>query len=293
MVTIETPSFTGPNAEQVRYWSGTAGENWVQYEDALDQVIAPIGERALARANAAPREKVVDIGCGCGATSVELAARVGPRGIVLGVDVSRPMLERARARAQARALTNTNFVLADAQTNDFGEGQFDLGFSRFGVMFFADPMAAFANLRRALRAGGRVVVVCWQAIERNPWMLVPALAISRHVPISPPDPNAPGPFSLANPERVQRVLSGANLSEIVVEGVELSLALGGGDPDRAVEFALEIGPGAAALRAAGAGPELRSRAARTVREELAPFAKDGTLEMQAAFWLVSARRREG
>jgi len=290
MVSIETPGFSGPNAEQIRYWNGAAGESWVHYEDALDRVIAPIGERVLARADAAPRERVVDIGCGCGATSVELARRVGPSGRVLGVDVSQPMLGRALARAKAHALTNTNFVLADAQTEQFGEGQYDLAFSRFGVMFFSDPTAAFANLRRALRVGGRIVFVCWQPIERNPWMLVPAVAISRHVPVSPPDPTTPGPFSLANPERLHSILSGANLSEIVVEAQELSLAPGGGDLDRAVEFALQIGPGAAALRAAGAGPELRARAARAVREQLAPFAKEATIEMQAAFWLVCARR---
>jgi len=286
---IEIQSFTGPNAEQIQYWNEAAGETWAAREDTLDQMIAPIGERVLALAAAAPGEKVVDVGCGCGATTLELARQVGQTGAVLGIDVSRPMLGRAVARAKARGFTHTNFVLADAQTADLGREDFDLLFSRFGVMFFAEPAAAFANLRRALRGDGRLAFVCWQPLQRNPWMLVPTLAIARHAPISPPDPNLPGPFAFADPERVRSILSLANFREVAIDGVELLLAPGGGDPDRAVELALEIGPGAAALRAAGAGPELRARAADSVRGAFGPFIQDGALHMPASIWLVHAR----
>lgn len=290
MAQIEMPSFTGPNAQQIQYWNEAAGETWAAREDILDQMIAPIGERVLALAAAAPGEKVVDVGCGCGATTLELARQVGLKGAVLGVDVSRPMLGRALARAKARGLTHTNFVLADAQTADLGREDFDLLFSRFGVMFFADPTAAFANLRRAVRAGGRLAFVCWQPLQRNPWMLVPTIAIARHAAMSPPDPNLPGPFAFADPERVRSILSRANFTEVAIDAVELSLAPGGGDPNRAAEFALEIGPGAAALRAAGAGPELRARAADSVREAFGPFIQNGVLRMPASIWLVHARR---
>jgi len=287
---IETPPFGGPNAEQIQYWNEAAGEMWAAREDTLDQMMALIGERVLALAAATPGEKVVDVGCGCGATTLELARQVGPKGAVLGIDVSRPMLGRALARAKARGLTHTNFVLADAQTAGLGREDFDLLFSRFGVMFFADPTAAFTNLRRALRSGGRLAFVCWQPIQRNPWMLVPTIEIARHVPVSPPDPNLPGPFAFADPERVRSILSRANFSEVAIQGVELSLAPGGGDPSRAAEFALEIGPGAAALRAAGAGPELRRQAADAIREAFGPFVQDGALRMPASIWLVHARR---
>jgi SAM-dependent methyltransferase len=273
----------------IRYWNEAAGETWAAREDGLDQVIAPIGERVLALAAASPGEKVVDIGCGCGATTLELARQVGPEGAVLGVDVSCPMLGRALARAKARGLTQTDFVLADAQIAQLGREEFDLLFSRFGVMFFAEPTIAFANLRRMLRAGGRLAFVCWQSIQRNPWMLVPSLAIARHVQLSPPEPGQPGPFAFADPERLRGILSSAGFAEIRIEGAELSLAPGGGDPDRAVEFALEIGPGAAALRAAGVGPEIRARAADSIREAIAPFLQQGTLQMPAAVWLVHAR----
>lgn len=291
MAQLETPSFAGPNAEQIRYWNEAAGESWATREDALDQVIAPIGERVLALARARPGDSVVDVGCGCGATTVELARQVGPTGAVLGVDVSRPMLQRAVARAKASALTHTRFVLADAQTAALERECFDLLFSRFGVMFFADPIAAFLNLRRALRSGGRVAFACWQPLQRNPWMQVPALAIARHVPMSPPDANAPGPFAFADPGRVSAILSSAHFAEVVVDGVEMSLAPGGGDPQRAAEFALEIGPGAAALRAFGAGAELRARVVQEVRKALTPFTQNGKLKMPAAIWLVRARSR--
>jgi SAM-dependent methyltransferase len=289
MSVVETPSSAGTNAEQIQYWNGAAGETWAAREEALDGAIAPISERALDFAGVVPGESVVDIGCGCGATTVELARRVGPSGRVLGIDISRPMLERARVRTKVCALTNTSFVLEDAQTAELKRGHFDLLFSRFGVMFFSDPTAAFANLRVALRSGGRVAFVCWQPIQRNPWMLVPALAIAQHVPLSPPDPNAPGPFAFSDPGRVSAILSGAAFDEVVVEGVEMSLALGGGDPERGVDFALEIGPGAGALRAFGAGAELRARAAEDVRKALRPYIDNGRLAMPAAVWLVRAR----
>ncbi|TFG97014.1 MAG: class I SAM-dependent methyltransferase, partial [Myxococcales bacterium] len=142
--------------------------------DLLDAQIAPLGVAAMEQARPAPGESVLDIGCGCGQTSVQLKERVGPKGSVLGVDISTPMLERARARAAG--LPNLRFTNADAQTHSFDE-RFDLAFSRFGVMFFADPVAAFANVHRALRPGGRVAVVCWQGIDRNPWLLVPLRAV--------------------------------------------------------------------------------------------------------------------
>ncbi len=198
----------GPNLEQIRYWNELAGPKWVASEAMLDGQIAPLGSKAIERARLAAGERVLDVGCGCGQTSLQLADKVGPRGSVTGIDLSAPMLERAQARAAGLGLANVRFLNADAQTTPLGSAAFDLIFSRFGVMFFADPTAAFANLRASLAPGGRVSFVCWQELKLNPWMRVPLLAAAQHIPLpAPAAPDAPGPFSFAAPARVRGILA--------------------------------------------------------------------------------------
>ena len=276
----------GPNAEQIRYWNETLGPRWVEQGDLLDAQIAPLGVAAMERARPATGERVLDVGCGCGQTTVQLAERVGPQGSVFGVDISAPMLERARARAAAHA--NVRFANADAQTHDFHE-RFDLAFSRFGVMFFADPGAAFANVRRALRPGGRVAFVCWQGIDRNPWLLVPLRAVVGIVDLpAPPPPGAPGPFSFADPERVRGILEAGGFEAVALERLEGELAIGaGGDLERAVQFTLQMGPVSAALR--DAGVDLRLRAADAIRAALAPLASEAGVRAGYAAWIATAR----
>ena len=276
----------GPNAEQIRYWNETIGPRWVEQGDLLDAQIAPLGVAAMERARPAPGERVLDVGCGCGQTSVQLAERVGPKGSVFGVDVSTPMLERARVRAAGHP--NLRFARADAQTHAWDE-RFDLAFSRFGVMFFADPVAAFANLRRALRPGGRVGFVCWQGIDRNPWLLVPLRAVVGIVDLpAPPPPGAPGPFSFADPERVQGILESGGFEEVGLERLEGELAIGaGGDLERAVQFTLQMGPVSAALREAG--EDARQRAADAIRAALAPLATPTGVRAEYAAWIATAR----
>jgi SAM-dependent methyltransferase len=244
----------------------------------------------MDRAGVAAGEVVLDVGCGCGATALELAERVGPAGRVLGLDLSGPMLERARSRARAAGAANLRFEQADAQTADLPAGAHDLVFSRFGVMFFADPPAAFANLRRALRPGGRVSFVCWQRLADNAWMLVPLGALARHVALPPPPPpGAPGPFGFADAERVRAILAAAGFADVACDDVRQPLALGGGELDDAVEFALELGPTSAVLREAGAGPELRAKVAASMREALAPHVAGGRLSLASAAWRFHAR----
>jgi SAM-dependent methyltransferase len=280
----------GPNAEQIRTWNETLAPRWVEHEALLDAQIGSLGLAAMERARPRPGERVIDVGCGCGQTALQLADRVGPGGSVLGIDVARPMLERARARAAGRA--NVRFEHGDAQTHRFEPG-FDLVFSRFGVMFFADPVAAFANLARALRPGGRLAFVAWQALDRNPWLYVPLRALAGIVPLPPPSaPGAPGPFSFADAERVRRILVAAGFSDAVLESDAGELAIGaGGDLGRAVEFALQIGPVAAALREAGdAGAAARERAAAAIRAALAPLAGPAGVRAGYAAWIATARR---
>jgi len=191
---------TDPNAEQVRHWNEVAGPRWVLFQERLDRELAVFAEAVLERAKPAAGEAALDIGCGCGATTLELGRRVGAKGRALGVDVSRPMLERARARAAAAGAAQVAFLAADAQTAPLEPAAFDLLVSRFGVMFFTDPTAAFANLRRALRPGGRVTFVCWQKIADNPWLLVPLGAVAQELPLSRIEPEWP---ELVRPIRLE------------------------------------------------------------------------------------------
>ena len=278
------------NTEQSKYWNEVAGPRWVRFQEILDTELAALTQAALERARPAPGESVIDVGCGCGATALELARRVGTGGRVLGADLSEPMLDRARARAAAEDLPQLSFRRADAQVERFAPGAADLVFSRFGVMFFADPPAAFANLRAALRSGGRVTFVCWQPLAENPWVTVPLGAIAKVVPLPPPPPpGAPGPFAFADPERVRGILATAGFTELAFDELREPIALGGGSLDGAVEFALEIGPAASALRESGAGEEVRTQVAAAIREALAPHAAKGPLRMASAAWLVTAR----
>jgi SAM-dependent methyltransferase len=278
---------TGPNAEQIRYWNEVAGPRWVTQNDRLDRMIGSLGDAAIERARPAPGERVIDVGCGCGTTSFELARRVGDGGSVLGVDISAPMLEVGRRRAVS---ANVGFENADAQTHAFPAASVDLVFSRFGVMFFADPTAAFRNLRRALRPGGRLAFLCWQALARNPWMTVPLAALATVVTLPPPPPpDAPGPFSFADPERVRRILADAGFGEIGFEPLQERIWIGGkgSSLDESAEFALQLGPAGAAFREAPA--EQQSRVAKAVRDALGAHATPDGVPMDALAWIVRAR----
>src|SRR6185503_19156606 len=214
----------GPNAEQIRFWNESAGPRWVAVHDRIARQLWPIGLEALDRAAIAPGSRVLDVGCGCGETTIEIARRVGPSGAVTGVDVSAVMLERAREDARA---PNITYLLADAQTEALPEGAFDLLFSRFGVMFFSDPEAAFQNLRRALRRGARFTFLCWRALSENPWMTVPAAAVARLVAMPEVEPEAPGPFAFADADRVRGILTRAGFTGVSFERLDRMIQVGG------------------------------------------------------------------
>lgn len=277
------------NHEQIKYWNEQAGPRWVQRQQQLDAQIEQLGLAAMQRAQIKPGEQVLDVGCGCGQTSLQLAERVSPHGSVVGIDISQPMLARARERQGERGVRNLEFLCADAQTYQFERERFDVIFSRFGVMFFDDPSAAFANLRIALRPDGRLCFVCWQALEKNDWVRVPLLATTQHVqPPPPPAPGAPGPFALADPERVRRILQGAGFRDIQCEFYETPISIGGAtNVDEAVAFMLEIGPIAVLLREAET--LVRARVIEAIRAALIPYAGHDQVSLGGAAWIVLAR----
>jgi SAM-dependent methyltransferase len=287
MPTLEA---AGPNAEQITYWNEQAAPNWIAREARLDEQIAPLGLAAMDRAGVAAGERVLDVGCGCGQTTLQLAARVGPGGAVTGIDISTPMLARARERAAEQGVTGIRFVNADAQSTRFDPASFDLVFSRFGVMFFAEPKAAFANLRASLAPGGRVSFVCWQDLARNAWMSVPMRAAAQQVQLpAPPPPGAPGPTSFADPGRVRGILEGAGFTGIAIEPLEGTLVVGGtgASLEQAVEFTLQMGPMARALRETPS--DGIARVAVAVRESIAPHMTPKGVMLGYAAWIVSAR----
>lgn len=283
------PEAAGPNAEQIRYWNETAGPKWVALQDMIDAQIAELGALAMDRAGIDAGHGVVDVGCGCGQTSVDLGRRVGAGGSVLGVDVSAPMLARAAERAAAAGLDHVRFAAADAQTHPLPEAAVDRVFSRFGVMFFADPPVAFANLRRCLRRDGSLTFVCWQGLGENPWMLMPLLAAAEHLPLPPrPAPGAPGPFAFADPDYVRGILAAAGFADVAFEPVRRPVTVGGtGGLDEAVDFALQMGPTGTALR--DAAPEVLPRVRAAVRAALAPHTTDAGVQLDSAAWIVQAR----
>ena len=275
--------------DPIAYWRDEAGPRWVEHEERLDAMISGPGRLALEAAGSQPGERVLDVGCGCGATSLDLAERVSPGGRVLGVDVSTPMLARARERASSSAHgAAIEFREADAQTAELERGAHDVVHSRFGIMFFRDPVAAFANLRRGIRSGGRLSFVCWRGIEHNPWIRLPLEAIAAHVELpAPPPPGAPGPFSLADGVRVDGILGEAGWAEVDVAPREVHLSMGGGlGLDEAARFFLTMGPVAAA--AADASPDLVETLLATIRSVMEPHASDDGVSMTGSVWLVTA-----
>lgn len=274
------------NAEQITYWNGPGGQHWVDRQGRQDTVLAPVSDVLLARSDVRPGERIVDVGCGCGGTSFALAARTGARGYVLGIDISAPMLARARELTPANA--PVQFVLADATVHAFEPARFDLLVSRFGVMFFADPALSFANLRTALRPGARIAFACWRAPRDNPWVMVPLSAAYKHVRKLPPlGPEDPGPFSFADDARVRRILGEAGFASVALERHDLSLDMAvGSGLDVAARSSIETGPTSRALD--GQPPETIAAVAAEVRAALAPFQRGSSVPLGASIWIVTA-----
>jgi SAM-dependent methyltransferase len=256
---------------------------WAEVRQPLERQLAPLGLRALEALAPRPGEHVLDIGCGGGETALALARAVAPEGTVVGIDLSAAVLVFARRAAQD--FGRVRFVHADAQTFPFEPSSFDAAFSRFGVMFFADPNAAFINIRRSLRPGGRLAFVCWRALEENPLDLLPLTAASAHLPPQPAhDPHAPGPFAFADPDRVRGILDAAGFEQISITAHDEKV--GSGDLETMLAVCSRVGALGKILRE---NPELRAAALPAVRSALAAHDGPDGVMLNAATWIVTAR----
>ena len=268
------------NAEQIEYWNGAVGERWAKLQGTIDASLAEIHAALMAFADPRRRERVLDIGCGAGTTTYALAKAVGNEGSVTGVDVSEPMLAAARARG-----VGVNFRKADAATHLFHPTH-DLVFSRFGVMFFDDPVRAFANIRKAIKPHGRLAFVCWRDVKENLWASLPMEAARDLVPPQPPaDPLAPGPYAFASPDRLRDIFKGAGYRDLLIEPLDTVVSLGA-TLDDAAEQVLNIGPLARA--ATGLDEAVRDKIRAVVRDALAPYKTAEGITPPAACWLVRA-----
>lgn len=275
------------NADQIEYWNGPNAAKWVRNQDRMDATLGAFSDHVMQRAALAAGEQVLDIGCGCGGTTIELARRTAPGGMAMGVDISRPMLEVARVRA-ADSGVNARFVEADASAFAFPAASFDLVFSRFGVMFFADPDAAFANIGRAVKPGGRLAMACWRPLSENPWMLQPVIVAKSFVELPPrPGPEAPGPFSFADPVRVRRILTAGGFTDIALEAHDHPIRMGA-SPEEAVQMAMEVGPLGGAVADADAATRAGLHAALV--SMLAGHAGPDGIALAGAVWCITARK---
>jgi SAM-dependent methyltransferase len=269
-----------PNDDQREYWNEQGGPKWVEHQARLDSMLAPASSILVAAVAPQSGERILDIGCGTGAVSQQLAEQGAA---VTGIDLAETMI----AGAQFRAQQNLAFQTADAASFR-SDTSFAVAVSRFGVMFFDDPHAALANIHANLDSDGKLVLVCWQAPDRNPWAMIPAKAV---MPLldnpAPPDPHAPGPFAFADPDRVTDILGTAGFRDVSIEGYDIPIVLSNTGLDDATDFACQIGPGSRAMTELDESG--RKKAYASIREALSPYADaKGALTMEGAVWLVTA-----
>lgn len=273
------------NRDQAARWNEASGRIWVEMQEVLDGMLAPLVAPLLEEAFPGEGGRVLDIGCGAGATTLAMARRLGPTGLCLGVDISGPLVAAARARAAASGLASAAFVQADAQTHGFDPDSFDAVISRFGVMFFDDPPAAFANIRRAARRKAKLSFVAWRSPAENPFMTTAARAAAPFLPPMPaPDPSAPGQFAFADGDRVQRILEVSGWTDVAIRPLDVSSAVAEKD---LLAYVTKLGPVGLALR--DMDEPTRARTVAAVRAAFDPYVQNGAARFTTACWLVSAR----
>jgi SAM-dependent methyltransferase len=291
---IDTSAVDADNVEAAEAWSGPLFDAFVKYRPLVADGLGAHGEAAMAAHPPAAGERVLDIGCGFGDTTQRLAELVGAEGSALGVDVSAPFIEAARHEAEEAGASNVEFRVEDVQTGDLG-GPFDYAFSRMGVMFFANPVAALRNVRAALRPGGRLTAVVWRRKLDNEWIHRAEQVVDQYLehPDETDEPTCgPGPFSMANADTVSEQLTIAGFEQIALQRCDLPIKLGE-DLDGAVEFNMALGPAAEVLRLwEDRVDEIRPKIAAEIREAVADFDSPTGVWGPASTWIISARAPE-
>jgi SAM-dependent methyltransferase len=278
-----------PNAREVEYWNSAHTRAWADEHEAIDRLLAGLTKVALDLAAPKLGERVIDIGCGSGTTVLELAACVGPSGYVLGADVSKPSVEKGQERIAAAGAHQAEIMLCDVSTYVFPANSFDLVFSRFGVMFFADPIATFANIRKAMKPDGRLALAVFRTPQENKWATA-ALAAVPHLlpPITPPGPEEPGQFSWADAVRVHRILETAGFQNVSLTPHDPAMPLAArGGAAEAASFMCRVGPVVRATRDASEQQkkEVRSALEAFFRSHEGPQG----IVLPGAIWIVTAR----
>jgi SAM-dependent methyltransferase len=277
------------NTAQHEYWNTVGGPRWIGLGGLVERRNLVFNDLLLKRSAVALGERVLEIGCGTGATTVPLAEAVGPRGRVVGVDISEPMLAGARQRVADSGLGNISLVQADAQVHRLEAGGFDLIVSRFGVMFFADPVAAFGNLLPAARPGGRLCFVCWGPLEENRHWMIPYQVALRHLgPPAPTAPHAPGPLAFSDRDYVRRILERAGFAEIVIDRETPDII--GSTPEEEAEYACVMGPPARLIEEKKPDQPVRAMIRQEMAEAFADYARGGPMRLPSTVFLVTAQR---
>ncbi|SUZ69497.1 uncharacterized protein METZ01_LOCUS22351 [marine metagenome] len=278
------------NKNQKDFWSGKGGDIWVERQNAMDTMLSPLGEAALNKLNFNEEENVLDIGCGCGHTTLNIAKRIGPSGNVTGLDISEPMLKRAKESAVEMSITNTSFKCVDVQTEDLGDQIYSAAFSRFGVMFFEDSIAAFKNINKSLISGGCLSFVCWQSPAVNPWQSLFIQEIKKFLDLPSPPPRSPGPFAFMESEYVSSILEESKFQDITIEGHEAEVNMfSGRSLSDSVKDYISINPVVTQMLKESSENQI-AEIVNSGIEAFSPYYSEKGLIFPSATWLVTARK---
>ena len=278
------------NKNQKDFWSGQGGDIWVERQNAMDTMLSPLGEAALNKLNFNEEENVLDIGCGCGHTTLNIAKRIGPSGNVTGLDISEPMLKRAKESAFEMSITNASFKCVDVQTEDLGDQIYSAAFSRFGVMFFEGSIAAFKNINKSLISGGYLSFVCWQSPAVNPWQSLFIQEIKKFLDLPSPPPRSPGPFAFMESEYVSSILEESKFQDITIEGHEAEVNMfSGRSLSDSVKDYISINPVVTQMLKESSENQI-AEIVNSGIEAFSPYYSEKGLIFPSATWLVTARK---